>query len=110
MLLQVTLERFTLGRFSSFLSEGCPDGWLALQEKSRVSVGGLWCGTSWGPVLYFSETTSLTLSLTLLRLSSNQNGYNFDFKISYKMLPKDDAVVRYGGTTPKGNSTNFFVA
>ncbi|KAL1140628.1 hypothetical protein AAG570_000558, partial [Ranatra chinensis] len=94
--LQVTLERFTLGRFNSFLSEGCPDGYLALQEKSRSSAGGLWCGTSWGPVIYFSETTALTLSVTLLKLSSNQNGYNFDFKISYKMLPKSEAVVRFG--------------
>ncbi|XP_073982377.1 uncharacterized protein isoform X2 [Rhodnius prolixus] len=95
-IVQVTLERFTLGKFTSFLTDGCPDGWLTLEEQARPSVGGLWCGTSWGPVLYYSETPILTLSITLLTLSSDQNGYNFDFRISYKMLHKKDATVRYG--------------
>lgn len=101
-LLQVTLERFTLGKFTSFLTDGCPDGWLTLEEQARPSVGGLWCGTSWGPVLYYSETPILTLSITLLTLSSDQNGYNFDFRISYKMLHKKDATVRYGRLLSNG--------
>lgn len=99
----MTLERFTLGKFTSFTTAGCPDGYLTLEEKSRPSVGGVWCGTSWGPVLYFSETPSITMSLVLLTLSSDQqNGYNFDFRILYKMLPKKDASIRYGPVTTKG--------
>ncbi|XP_014244260.1 uncharacterized protein LOC106663716 [Cimex lectularius] len=98
-IVQVTLERFTLGKFTSFNINGCPDGWLSMEEKGRPSVGGIWCGTSWGPVLYYSESSSLKLSITLLTLSSDQNGYNFDFRISYKMLPKGDATVRYGSSS-----------
>ncbi|XP_066901496.1 uncharacterized protein, partial [Halyomorpha halys] len=94
---QVTLERFTIGKFNSFLSGGCPDGWMSVEEKSRPMAGGLWCGTSWGPVLYYSETDSLSLHITLLTLSSDQNGYNFDFRISYKMLSRTVATTRFGG-------------
>ncbi|CAB0012863.1 unnamed protein product [Nesidiocoris tenuis] len=107
-IVQVTLERFTLGKFTSFTTAGCPDGYLTLEEKSRPSVGGVWCGTSWGPVLYFSETPSITMSLVLLTLSSDQqNGYNFDFRILYKMLPKKDASIRYGPVTTKAPDLNL---
>ncbi|CAH1403619.1 unnamed protein product [Nezara viridula] len=70
---------------------------MSVEEKSRPLAGGLWCGTSWGPVLYYSETDSLSLHITLLTLSSDQNGYNFDFRISYKMLSRTVATTRFGG-------------
>ncbi|XP_039292120.1 uncharacterized protein LOC111044919 [Nilaparvata lugens] len=97
-IVQVTLESFTLGRFVSFVSAGCPDGELEAWEWQRPRVGGAWCGASWGaPAVYYSETRAVTLAMRLLRLSKDNTGYNFDFKMSYKMLPRRDAVVRYGG-------------
>ncbi|XP_046475908.1 uncharacterized protein [Neodiprion pinetum] len=95
-IVQLTFDSFTLGRFVSFTAEGCPDGSLQIAEAQRPDVGGLWCGTSWGPAIYYSETSSVSLTLRLLRLSNDQTGYNFDFRMEYKMIRKSDAVVRYG--------------
>lgn len=36
------------------------------------------------------------------RLPRGQSGYNLDFRISYRVLPRDSAIVRYGG----GDSAN----
>ncbi|XP_068086166.1 uncharacterized protein [Anabrus simplex] len=102
-LVQLTFDSFTLGRFVSFTAEGCPDGAMHISESDRPRMGGSWCGTSWGPALYYSETSSVTLALRLQRLARDQTGYNFDFRLAYKMLAKDTAVVRYGGMVP-GNS------
>ncbi|KAG8242076.1 hypothetical protein J6590_072970 [Homalodisca vitripennis] len=96
-IVQVTFESFTLGRFTSFLTGGCPDGDMQLWEWDRPRIGGAWCGTSWGPSVYYSETRSVTVSLTLRRISKDQDGHNFDFRISYKTLPKHASIVRYGG-------------
>lgn len=81
----------------SFTSEGCPDGALQISESTRPQVGGSWCGTSWGPAIYYSETNSVTVYVNLLRLSKDQNGYNFDYIMEYKFLRKKLATVRYGG-------------
>jgi len=93
---QLTFDSFTLGKFVSFTAEGCPDGSLQISEAQRPDVGGLWCGTSWGPAIYYSETSSVSITLKLLRLSKDQTGFNFDFRMAYKMIRKSDAVVRYG--------------
>lgn len=75
---------------------------MQIQEASRPQVGGSWCGTSWGPSIYYSETKSITLIIRLLHLSKDQNNYNFDFRMAYKVLRRDYATVRYGGTPPLG--------
>ncbi|XP_058836455.1 uncharacterized protein LOC131693017 isoform X2 [Topomyia yanbarensis] len=96
-IVQVTLESFTLGRFVSYTDNGCPDGYLQVAEAARTPVGGMWCGTTWGPAIFYSETRSLIMTVKLLKLSRDQSGYNFDFRIQYKMLSRNSAVVRYGG-------------
>ncbi|XP_058457818.1 uncharacterized protein LOC131434755 isoform X2 [Malaya genurostris] len=96
-IVQVTLESFTLGRFVSYTDNGCPDGYLQVAEANRTPVGGMWCGTTWGPAIFYSETRSLIMTVKLLKLSRDQSGYNFDFRIQYKMLSRNSAVVRYGG-------------
>ncbi|XP_055536271.1 uncharacterized protein LOC129724969 isoform X2 [Wyeomyia smithii] len=96
-IVQVTLESFTLGKFVSYTDNGCPDGYLQVAEAARTPVGGMWCGTTWGPAIFYSETRSLIMTVKLLRLSRDQSGYNFDFRIQYKVLSRDSAVVRYGG-------------
>ncbi|XP_050526365.1 uncharacterized protein LOC126897043 [Daktulosphaira vitifoliae] len=96
-LIQVTLDSFTIGRFASYTNFGCPDGDLHITESDRPAVSGGWCGTSWAPAHYYSETNSITLLVRLYTLSSLDNtGYNFDFRLGYKMLNRNRAVVRYG--------------
>ncbi|XP_050073509.1 uncharacterized protein LOC126561419 isoform X1 [Anopheles maculipalpis] len=96
-IVQVTLDSFTLGRFVSYTENGCPDGYLQVSEAKRANVGGMWCGTTWGPAIFYSETDSLVMTIKLFKLSRDQSGYNFDFRIQYKMLSRASAVVRYGG-------------
>lgn len=93
----MTLDSFTIGRFASYTNAGCPDGDLHITESDRPAVSGGWCGTSWAPAHYYSETNSITLLVRLYTLSSLDNtGYNFDFRLGYKMLNRNRAVVRYG--------------
>lgn len=106
---QVTFDSFTVGRFVSFTQDGCPDGALQITESNRPHVGGSWCGTSWGPAIYYSETKTVTISVTLLRLNKDQNGYNFDFRMEYKMLNKNKATVRFGGDSSKGRFILFVI-
>ncbi|KQS44339.1 uncharacterized protein Dere_GG13276, isoform B [Drosophila erecta] len=94
---QVTLDSFTIGRFTSYVHEGCPDGYMQIAESARTPIGGMWCGSSWGPVLFYSETRSLIFTIRLNRLARDQSGYNFDFRIRYKVLSRDSSVTRYGG-------------
>ncbi|XP_052859858.1 uncharacterized protein LOC128267111 [Anopheles cruzii] len=96
-IVQVTLDSFTLGRFVSYTENGCPDGFLQVSEAKRANVGGMWCGTTWGPAIFYSDTNSLVMTIKLFKLSRDQSGYNFDFRIQYKMLSRASAVVRYGG-------------
>ncbi|XP_022909988.1 uncharacterized protein [Onthophagus taurus] len=105
-LVQLTFDSFTLGRFVSFTSDGCPDGALQISESNRPQVGGSWCGTSWGPSIYYSETNSVSIYVSLFRLSKDQNGYNFDFRMEYKFLKKNTAMVRYGTGNPYVNTTS----
>ena len=92
---QLTFDSFTLGKFESFTTAGCPDGSLQISEMNRPDVGGHWCGTSWGPAIYYSETPLVSITLRLLRLSKDQTGFNFDFRMAYKTIRHSDAVVRY---------------
>jgi hypothetical protein len=66
---QLTFDTFTVGRFLSFTSEGCPDGYMTIDEENRPATGGQWCGSAWGYTVYYSETRSINLTLYLSRLS-----------------------------------------
>ncbi|KAI5694666.1 hypothetical protein M8J75_003070 [Diaphorina citri] len=75
--IELTFDTFTVGKFISYTSDGCPDGHMAIQEEARPSTGQ-WCGSAWG-------YTGI--------------GYNFDFKISYKFLNRFESHLRYGNTS-----------
>ncbi|XP_015605367.1 uncharacterized protein LOC107272589 [Cephus cinctus] len=108
-LVQLTFDTFTVGRFLSFTSEGCPDGFMSIREEGRPPTGGQWCGSAWGYTVYYSETHSINLTLFLSRLSEQGVGYNFDFKLSYKFLRRSEAHLRYGNssmTTWRGELVN----
>lgn len=66
---QLTFDTFTVGRFLSFTSDGCPDGYMSISEEARPATGGQWCGSAWGYTVYYSETRSINLTLYLSRLS-----------------------------------------
>lgn len=88
---------FTLGKFVSFTQSGCQDAFMEFSEASRMPIGGMFCGQAWGPSVFYSETRSLIITVKLFKLLREQNGYNFDFRIEYKFLSKEESVVRYGG-------------
>ena len=104
--MQLAFDSFTIGTFLSFIKDGCPDGYLEILEVDRPQVGGKWCGTSWGPTLYYSETNKITVVLNLRILSKDQSSYNFDIKIYYKTLKKNSAIVKYGGIPPSSWNDN----
>lgn len=68
-LLQLTFDTFTVGKFVSFTTAGCPDGHMSIKEQDRPATGGKWCGSAWGYTVYYSETPSINLTLQLDRLS-----------------------------------------
>lgn len=62
------MNGFSVGKFCSNVANGCPDGFLQISEASRSSIGGMWCGKlNDGPVVFFSETPTAILTLSLLR-------------------------------------------
>lgn len=108
MKMQITLlNGFTLGKFVSFTHNGCQDAYLEFSEQSRTPIGGAFCGQSWGPSVFFSETRSLVITVKLFKLLRDQSGYNFDFRIDYKFLSKDEAIVRYGQTNMSPLKSEF---
>lgn len=65
---QITIDGFSIGRFCSYVLDGCPDGYLQISEAARTSVGGMWCGSiEDGPVVFYSETRTLILTLKVQR-------------------------------------------
>lgn len=74
-LFQLTFDTFTVGRFQSFTSEGCPDGYMSIREEGRPATDGQWCGSAWGYTVYYSETHSINLTLFLSRLSEQVRFY-----------------------------------
>ncbi|CAG9863463.1 unnamed protein product, partial [Phyllotreta striolata] len=101
-LVQLSFEAFSVGTFESFTSGGCPDGAVSIQESNRPSTGGEWCGSAWGYSVYYSETSSVNLTLILSKLNQEQNsGNKFEFKLTYKFLKLSDARIRYGNSTQR---------
>ncbi|XP_017768622.1 PREDICTED: uncharacterized protein LOC108556850 [Nicrophorus vespilloides] len=102
-LVQLSFDAFSVGTFESFTSQGCPDGFISITESNRPSLGGKWCGSSWGYTVYYSETPSINLTLFIERLPPQQaSGYNtFEFKLSYKFLRLSDARIRYGNVSQR---------
>jgi len=79
-------------------SPKCKEGYVTLTEPDRPAVGGHWCGHGWGQAVFYSETSRVTLTLTLVNVQGNPGTFAFDFRLSYKLLRKRDSIVRYGTT------------
>lgn len=62
---------------------------------SPSSSGGQWCGTAWGYNVYYSEGSSINVSLLVRRLHQQQGlPDNFAFRLTYKVLRRADAKLR----------------
>lgn len=92
---QINVDKFNVGRFISHTNEGCPDGYMAIAERDFPSMGGQWCGTAWGYNVYYSESSSINVSLKIYKLFQQQGlTDNFSFKLTYKFLKKTVAKLR----------------
>jgi hypothetical protein len=65
-------------------------------EPDRPATAGHWCGHDWGQAVFFSETSRVTLTLSLFNVPATPGTFAFDFRLTYKFLRKIDASVRYG--------------
>lgn len=76
---------------------GCQDGEMQISETERPFTGGGWCGNSIKPTHYFSESSSVKVTIKLHKLPDDNDDYNYDIKIIYRMWPKKESAIRYGG-------------
>ncbi|XP_073968471.1 uncharacterized protein isoform X2 [Rhodnius prolixus] len=85
-IVQLIFDVFNVGRYDG----GCPDGYVQVTELGRPLTEGGWCGQAAGPSLYYSESTTITLSLRLIHNSP------FRVDLRYKFLGTVEAVTRLG--------------
>lgn len=94
---QINIDKFNVGRFISHTNDGCPDGYMTIVETKFPKLGGKWCGTSWGYNVYYSESSSINVTLKILKLMQQQQqgiSNNFSFRLTYKFLKRTDAKLR----------------
>lgn len=143
--MQINIDKFNVGRFTSHTNDGCPDGYMTISEQKLASVNtaagvfgdvngdisggggggsgnggvdtmanvdgngndgtrfngnGKWCGNAWGYNVYYSESSSVNITLNLSKftqqsqLSSTPKDEGFAFRITYKFLKRTDAKLR----------------
>ncbi|XP_060521214.1 uncharacterized protein LOC132698910 [Cylas formicarius] len=91
-IVQIIFDEFKVGRYEASALDGCPDGYMQLSELGRPFTGGSWCGSSSGPAAYYSETSTVTVSVKLF--GSPQ--IPFAFRLRYRFVSRREAVVRFG--------------
>lgn len=91
-IVQLMFDEFKVGRYEAAALDGCPDGYMQLSELGRPFTGGSWCGISSGPAAYYSETSTVTVSI---KLFSNPQ-LPFQFRLRYRFVSRREAVVRFG--------------
>lgn len=69
-------------------------------DGTRSNGNGKWCGNAWGYNVYYSESSSVNITLKLFKfaqqsqLSLTSKDDNFSFRITYKFLKRTDAKSR----------------
>lgn len=66
---------------------------MQLSELGRPFTGGSWCGSSTGYAVYYSETSTITVSVKLFQ---SPQSVPFEFHLRYKFVSQLEAVVRFG--------------
>lgn len=95
LVLQLIFDAFNVGRYEAAALDGCPDGYMQLTEMGRPYTGGSWCGSSTGYAVYYSETSTVTVSIKLFH-SPHHAASPFEFRLRYKFVSHDEAIVRFG--------------
>ncbi|XP_057653185.1 uncharacterized protein LOC130892023 [Diorhabda carinulata] len=91
-IIQLIFDEFKVGRYEASALDGCPDGYMQLSELGRPFTGGSWCGTSSGPAAYYSETSTITVTVKLF----GSPEIPFAFRLRYRFFSKREAIVRFG--------------
>lgn len=70
-------------------------------NNKKHGSDGKWCGNAWGYNVYYSESSSINITLKLFKLTQQQqqlslsaNSNNFSFRLTYKYLKRGDAKLR----------------
>lgn len=61
--MQLIFDAFNIGRYEPEALDGCPEGYMQMSELGRPFIGGSWCGHSTGYAVYYSETSTITVSI-----------------------------------------------
>lgn len=70
------------------------------EGRTSPNGDGKWCGNAWGYNVYYSESSSINITLALFKfaqqpqLSLTPNNNNFSFRLTYKFLKRTDAKLR----------------
>lgn len=78
------------------------DGVTEVDDTNSRSGDGKWCGNAWGYNVYYSESSSINITLKLFKFTQQQqqplglsaNSNNFSFRLTYKFLKRTDAKLR----------------
>ncbi|XP_014248284.1 uncharacterized protein LOC106665966 [Cimex lectularius] len=85
-IVQFLFDTFNVGRFDG----QCTDGYMQVTELGRPLTEGGWCGEASGPTVYYSESTTITLTVRLVHNSPLR------LNMRYKFLGSIEAVSRLG--------------
>lgn len=70
-------------------------------EGTNQNGNGRWCGNAWGYNVYYSESSSINITLKLFKYAQQSqlgvplSNNNFSFRLIYKFLKRTDAKLRY---------------
>ncbi|XP_068223139.1 uncharacterized protein [Palaemon carinicauda] len=101
-IVQITFQKFHVGHYNVAAADGagiggCDGDYVGIEETKLPRRGGRWCGEGSGLNVYYSESDSVAVTL---HAASTTQGEYFDnplkFKIRYKFLRRERALVRYG--------------
>lgn len=95
---------FDVGGGSDGVGGGSAGSRAITNHKRNGNGNGKWCGNAWGYNVYFSESSSINITLKLFKLAQQQPQFiptssansnnNFSFRLTYKFLKRTDAKLR----------------
>lgn len=98
-LVQIVFRDLTLGTFKSHHVCGCPKGHLSIEEPHRGKIGGNWCGGTNTHNVYYSETNTVTVTVSVNDPPAKKETHGekkIRLRLFYKFLLSAESIVRYG--------------
>ncbi|XP_042221475.1 uncharacterized protein LOC121865974 [Homarus americanus] len=96
-LVQLVFRDLVLGSFRSHHVCGCPQGKMSVNEAHRPHIGGFWCGGSSDHNVYYSETSTVSVTLEVPAPEQDTIGEKkVRLRLMYKFLLGAESIVRYG--------------